>query len=49
MVIAGVAVGFAIGAPAGARVATRMRGAKLKQICAVIVLCMALLVALRGN
>ncbi|WP_243322451.1 sulfite exporter TauE/SafE family protein [Geothrix sp. SG200] len=49
MVIAGVAVGFATGALAGARVATRMRGAKLKQIYAVIVLFMALLVVLRGH
>jgi hypothetical protein len=49
LVIAGVAVGFAAGALAGARVATRMRGAKLKQIYAGIVLLMALLVLLRGQ
>jgi hypothetical protein len=49
LVIVGVAFGFAAGALAGARVATRMRGAKLKQIYAGIVLLMALLVALRGR
>ena len=48
-VILGVAVGFAIGALGGARVATRTRGAKLKQIYAGVVLLMALLVALRGH
>lgn len=47
--IAGVAVGFAAGALGGARMATRMRGAKLKQIYAGIVLLMALLVAFRGR
>jgi hypothetical protein len=49
MVILGVAIGFAVGALGGARIATRMRGAKLKQIYAGIVLLMALLVALRGH
>lgn len=49
MVIGGVAVGFAVGALMGARVATRMQGAKLKQVYAGIVLLMALLVALRGH
>jgi ABC-type xylose transport system permease subunit len=48
-VIAGVAVGFAVGALGGARVATRIQGVKLKQTYAVIVLLMALLVALRGR
>ena len=48
-VILGVALGFAVGALGGARVATRTRGAKLKQIYAGIVLLMALLVALRGH
>lgn len=49
LVIGGVAVGFAAGALAGARVATRIQGAKLKQVYAGIVLLMALLVALRGR
>jgi len=49
MVIGGVAAGFAGGALMGARVATRMQGAKLKQVYAGIVLLMALLVALRGH
>ena len=49
MVILGVALGFAGGALGGARVATRTRGAKLKQIYAGIVLLMALLVVLRGH
>ncbi len=49
VVILGVAIGFAIGALGGARVATRTRGVKLKQIYATIVLLMALLVALRGH
>jgi hypothetical protein len=48
-VILGVAMGFAMGALGGARVATRTRGAKLKQIYAGIVLLMAFLVALRGH
>lgn len=47
--IAGVAAGFAIGALGGARVATRIRGARLKQGYAVVVFLMALLVALRGR
>jgi uncharacterized membrane protein YfcA len=49
LVIGGVAVGFAVGALAGARVATRMQGAKLKQVYAGVVLLMALLVALRRS
>lgn len=49
VVIGGVALGFAVGALAGARWATRMRGAKLKQVYAGVVLLMALLVALRGR
>jgi uncharacterized protein len=49
LVILGVAIGFAVGALGGARVATRMRGAKLKQIYAGVVLVMALLVMLRGH
>ncbi|MFN7959458.1 MAG: sulfite exporter TauE/SafE family protein [Holophagaceae bacterium] len=47
--ILGVAVGFAGGALGGARVATRMHGAYLKQAFAAIVLLMALLVALRPH
>jgi uncharacterized membrane protein YfcA len=49
VVIGGVAVGFAAGALGGARVATRMQGAKLKQVYGGIVLLMALLVLLRGR
>jgi len=49
VVILGVAIGFAVGALGGARVATRTRGVRLKQIYAGIVLLMALLVALRGH
>jgi uncharacterized membrane protein YfcA len=49
LVILGVAIGFAAGALGGARVATRTRGVKLKQIYAGVVLLMALLVALRGH
>jgi len=49
VVIAGVAVGFAAGALAGARVATRVQGSKLKRYYAGVVLLMALLVALRGR
>lgn len=49
MVIGGVTLGFAAGALAGARVATRMQGAKLKQIYAGILLLMALLVIVRGR
>jgi uncharacterized membrane protein YfcA len=49
LVIVGVTVGFAVGALAGARVATRMQGARLKQVYAGVVLLMALLVALRGK
>jgi uncharacterized membrane protein YfcA len=49
VVILGVAVGFAIGGLGGARVATRMRGARLKEVYAGVVLLMALLVASRGH
>jgi uncharacterized membrane protein YfcA len=49
VVIGGVALGFAVGALAGARMATRIQGAKLKQVYAGVVLLMALLVALRGH
>lgn len=49
VVIGGVTVGFAVGALAGARGATRMQGAKLKQVYAGIVLLMALLVVWRGR
>jgi uncharacterized protein len=49
MVIGGVAVGFAVGAMMGARVATRIRGEKLKRAYAIVVLAMALLVALRHS
>ncbi len=48
-VIASVALGFALGAWGGARLATRMQGARLKQYYAAIVLLMALLVAWRGR
>ena len=47
LVIGGVALGFAAGGLAGARLATRMHGTKLKQIYAGVVLLMALLVVLR--
>ena len=47
LVIGGVAVGFAAGALGGARVATRLRGPRLKQVYAAFVLLMALLVVLR--
>jgi uncharacterized membrane protein YfcA len=49
LVIAGVTLGFAAGALGGAHVATRMQGAKLKQVYAGVVLLMALLVAVRGR
>ena len=49
LVIAGVAVGFAVGALGGARVATRMQGGKLKQVFAGIMVLMALLVVLRRH
>ena len=49
VVIVGVTLGFAGGALAGARIATRMQGAKLKQVYAGVVLLMALLVMLRGR
>ncbi len=48
VVIGGVTLGFASGGWAGAHVATRIQGAKLKQVYAAIVLLMALLVLLRG-
>jgi hypothetical protein len=49
LVIGGVALGFAAGALAGARVATRIHGARLKQIFSFVLVAMALLVALRGR
>lgn len=49
LVIGGVAVGFAAGALGGARVATRLRGPRLKQVYAAFVLLMALLVVMRGR
>jgi len=49
VVILGVAAGFAFGALGGARLATRMRGARLKQVFAGILLLMAGLMALRGR
>jgi uncharacterized membrane protein YfcA len=48
-IIGGVALGFAVGALGGARIATRVHGTKLKQIYATIVLLMACLVAFRGH
>ncbi|NWJ41172.1 MAG: sulfite exporter TauE/SafE family protein [Geothrix sp.] len=47
LVIGGVAVGFAVGALGGARMATRLRGPRLKQVYAAFVLLMALLVVCR--
>ncbi len=47
LVIGGVAVGFAVGALGGARVATRLHGPRLKQAYAAFVLLMALLVMVR--
>ena len=49
LVIGGVALGFAAGGLAGARVATRMHSAKLKQVYAGVVLLMALLIVLLGR
>jgi len=49
VVILGVAAGFAFGALGGARLATRMRGARLKQVFAGVLLLMAGLMALRGR
>jgi hypothetical protein len=49
MVIGGVAIGFAVGALAGARVATGLRGPRLKQVYAAFVLLMAVLVVWRGR
>ena len=46
-IIVGVALGFAGGAFLGARVATRLPGARLKQIYAVVMVLMALLVLAR--
>ena len=48
-VIIGVAVGFAAGALAGARVATGLRGTRLKQAFALVLVAMAVLVALRAR
>ncbi|MDP1830847.1 MAG: sulfite exporter TauE/SafE family protein [Geothrix sp.] len=49
MVIGGVVLGFAAGALAGARVATRLPGARLRQAFSFVLVAMALLVALRGR
>jgi len=49
MVIGGVAIGFAIGALGGARVATGLRGPWLKQVYAAFVLLMAVLVVWQGR
>jgi len=49
MVVGGVTLGFAFGGWVGARVATRIHGAKLKRAYAGVVLLMALLVLLRGR
>ncbi len=49
LVIGGVAAGFAVGAFLGARVATRLRGARLKQAFALLAVAMALLLVLRGR
>ena len=47
--IAGIIPGFALGSWLGAQVATRLRGPQLKQVFAVLLLGMALLVAIRGR
>lgn len=47
--IGAVAAGFAVGALAGARVATRTTGLRLKRAYAAVVVLMALLVAVRGR
>lgn len=47
LVIAGLTAGFALGAFLGARVATRLRGARLKQAFALLAAAMAVLLALR--
>jgi uncharacterized membrane protein YfcA len=49
MAVAGVALGFAGGALLGARIATRLRGARLKQIYVGVILLLALLVAVGGR
>jgi uncharacterized membrane protein YfcA len=49
LVIVGVAVGFAFGAFLGARVATRLRGARLKQAFALLAVAMAAMLAFRGR
>lgn len=49
MVVVGVALGFAAGALGGARIATRMHGARLKQVYVGVILLMALLVAIQGR
>jgi len=49
VIIGGVALGFAVGALLGARVATRLAGGRLKQFFSVLLVAMALLVALRGR
>jgi len=47
LVISGVVVGFAAGALGGARIATRLPGARLKQAFALVLVVMAFLVALK--
>ncbi len=47
LVIVGLAAGFALGAFLGARVATRLRGARLRQGFALLAAAMAVLLALR--
>jgi len=49
VIIGGVALGFAVGALVGAKVATRLPGGRLKQFFSVLLVAMALLVALRGR
>jgi uncharacterized protein len=48
MILAGLAVGFLIGAYLGARMATRIRGPKLRKIFAGVMVLMAGLLLLRG-
>jgi len=49
LVIGGVAAGFGFGAFLGARIATRLRGPRLRQAFAVLAVAMALLLVLRGR
>jgi uncharacterized membrane protein YfcA len=48
MILAGLAVGFLIGAYNGARLATRIRGAKLRKLFAGVMVLMAALLLMRG-